>query len=85
MRQGCKIIHLDNCTAILCGGESKDHICNEDAITFDTNEGERIFFSTSKEGQVWYDKNYKSVIGMSVTCSVCQRAVIDNALYLFDF
>jgi len=81
MRQGCKIIKLEHSTAIMCGGEPTDHKCNEDAICYDTNEG-RFFFKDIKEADKWYENNYKNVTGGSVACSICGRAMIDNAMWL---
>lgn len=84
MRQGCKIISLEDSTAIMCGGEPKDHKCNEDAVCYDTKGGERFLFKDSKEGGIWYNDNYKDVRSGSVACSVCGRALLDNAMFM-DF
>ena len=85
MRQGCKLIDLDDgITGIMCGGEPLDHECNDDAVVYATIDGKQHFFENSKEGENWYEDNYKSVISMSVACSVCHRAAIDNAMWL-DF
>lgn len=82
MRQGCKIINLEESTAIMCGGEPTDHVCNEDAMVYATFDKQH-FFENGKEGEEWYEQNYKSVLSSSVACSICHRAAIDNAMWLF--
>lgn len=82
MRQGCKIIDLGESTAIMCGGEPTDHVCNEDAMVYETFDKQH-FFENGKEGAEWYEQNYKSVRSASVACSICHRAAIDNAMWLF--
>lgn len=84
MRQGCKIIDLGDTTVIMCGGEPTDHKCNEDAICYDTFDGERFFFKDKDEAKKWHQQNYEKVQSCSVACSICMRASIDNAMWL-DF
>lgn len=81
MRQGCKIIDLGESTAIMCGGEPSDHVCNENAVVYETSD-KKVFFEDIKEAGIWYDNNYKSVKSGSVACSICHRAAIDNAMWL---
>ena len=82
MRQGCKGIDLGESTAIICGGEPTEHVCNDNAICYDTKTGERFFFDDSNEGHEWYQNNYEQVTCGSVACSICKRAEIDNAMWL---
>jgi len=82
MKQGCKIIDLGESKAIKCGGEPADHECNEDAICFDTKDGERVQFKDPEQADKWYNENHKKVIGGSVACSICGRAAVDNAMWL---
>ena len=81
MKQECKVINFGNSTTIICGSKTTDHKCNEDAVCYDTSES-RFFFKNSEEAAKWYDKNYKKVLSGSVACSICRRAVIDNAIWL---
>lgn len=82
MRQGCKIIKIGDSTAIICGGEPNSHVCNENAVVYDTNDGYRHYFDNAVIAKDWHDKNYQSVIAGSVACSVCKRAAIDNTMWL---
>jgi hypothetical protein len=81
MKQGCKIISLGDDRAIICGSEIKDHVCNEDAICFDTKAGERFTFEDSNKADKWYKQNYKIVVSGSVMCSICKRAAIDDMMF----
>ena len=60
MRQGCKIINLGESTAIICGGEPTDHVCNENAMVYETFDKQH-FFENGKEGN-----HYKLVAHMEV-------------------
>lgn len=82
MRQGCKIYEFaDNKTAIVCGGEP-DHQCNDDATVYETFDGIQQFFEKEENRVEWYEFHYKEVRSMSVACSICHRAAIDNAMWL---
>ena len=82
MRKGCRVIPLEKGNAIICGGEPTDHECNEEASTYITFTGGRFYFKDPKEGDKWYNDNYRRIQSASVACSICGRAVIDNAPYL---
>ncbi len=60
--------------------DATDHVCNEDAIVYETFDKQH-FFENRKEGAEWYEQNYKSVRSASVACSICHRAA--NAMWLF--
>ncbi len=77
MRQGCKTIKLGDATAIMCGGEPTDHKCNEDASVLLLKDGSRV-----KDADGYYEKHWENVVGGSVACSICGRAMIDNAMWM---
>ena len=66
---------------IICGCNTTNHKCNDEAVCYDTNEA-RFYFKNSDEADKWFDVNYKDVISCSVACSICERAVIDDAMWL---
>ena len=96
MRQGCNIIKFDHCTAIVCGGELTDHKCNERSTIYEFSDGFRgtLFEKAIKEHinpqMCDEDKLYflrQKDIGIrsaSVACSICGRAAIDNAWYMYN-
>ena len=77
MRQGCKTVEIEGSTAIMCGGEPTDHVCNEDATIFILSNGDRIPYTDEN-----YEKHFKEIRGGSVACTICGRAAIDNAMWL---
>lgn len=94
MRQGCEIIKIGDTTAIICGGEPKDHKCNEKDTIYEFSDGfrgtlfdkakqEKLNLNLCDEDKLYFlrqkDINIRSA---SVACSICGRAAIDNAWYL---
>jgi hypothetical protein len=74
----CKVIKIgEDTTAIICGGK-KDHECNEDAIVYETKDGDRYFFTDKDEERRWYNEHYAETIMGSVACSICGSAAFDN-------
>ena len=94
MKQGCKIINLGNSTAIICGGEPTDHICNEKDTVYEFSDGFRgSLFDKAKHEKMNLnmcddDKRYFlhdkgiGIRSMSVACSICGRAEIDNMWWM---
>lgn len=80
----CEVIKIGNGTAIICRGNHEspicEHKCNEVASVYELRNGERIFIIDNDDQ--WFAENFKEVISGSVACSICRRAVIDNAPYL---
>jgi hypothetical protein len=77
------VIKQKNAIAIVCGGKPVDHKCNEDATVFYLRNGERKFFKNIRGANKFYNKNYKDIMSGSCACSICQRAPIDDAPFLF--
>lgn len=74
----CQIIKIgENGMAIVCGCHLKDHECNEiDSVLLLAN-GERV--KSTDENQRKY---MGEIRGGSVSCSICGRSAIDNAMWL---
>jgi len=77
MRQGCRQFKIGDTTGFICGGEPADHTCNEDATIYILKSGERIPMTDDN-----FEKYKDEITGGSVACSICGRAMIDNASYL---
>ncbi len=82
MGQGCKVIQLGDSTAIMCGGKG-DHECDsagEGVLLL--SSGKRVSSTNANQ-----EKYGREITGGSVTCSICGRAAIDNAMqdmHMFD-
>ena len=95
MRQGCNFIQIGESSAIICGGEPRDHECDSNGpIQYEFSDGfvGTLFEKAKKEKlnlnmcdddkkHFLYEKGITIRSG-SVTCSVCERAEINNAYYL---
>jgi len=74
----CDIIKIGNdTTAFICGGK-KDHECNEDAVVYETREGNRFLFTDSVKAENWFHEHHKETIMGSVACSICGGAAYDE-------
>jgi len=82
MKQGCKIIDLGDMQAISCGGDVRNHECDENEMCYDTKDGERYAFTNKEEADKFYESHLEEVISCSVACSKCHRAAIDDLWYL---
>lgn len=94
MRQGCRLAVLKNSTAFICGGEVKDHKCNENIIVyifsdmfrgtlFEKAKEEKLNLNMCDEDKLYFlEKKDIHVRGASVACSICGRAEFDNRFYL---
>lgn len=93
MRQGCKIIQLGESVAIMCGTQP-DHECNEKAIVCEFSDGfvgtvhdkakaEKINLNMCDEDKLYFiNEKDIQIRSVSVACTICGRAAIDNAMYL---
>jgi hypothetical protein len=94
MRQGCRSIKIGDSTAIICGGEPNDHKCNENSTVYGFSDGFRgtLFDKARIEGlnldmceddkiHFLREKDIQ-ITSMSVACSVCGRAAMDNAMWM---
>ncbi len=94
MRQGCRIVKIGDATAIMCGGDITDHKCNEKDTVYGFSDGfsgtlfekaksEKLNLNICDEDKLHFlsekDIHVRSV---SVACSNCGRAAIDNAHWL---
>lgn len=77
MKQGCRTFKIDGITGFICGGEPTDHKCNENMAILILSSGERV-----EQTDENYEKYRDQITGGSVACSICGRAMIDNANYL---
>lgn len=82
MRQGCRIVKSEKFSAIICGGETTDHICDNNGVVYETIDNKRHYFKNNEEARTWYKKEGKNIRMMSVTCSICERTAIDDSLFL---
>ena len=94
MRQGCRHIQIGNITAILCGGEPTDHVCNEKDTVYGFSDGfngtlfekaraEKLNLNMCDADKLHFLREKDiNVISASVACSICGRATIDNAYWL---
>ena len=94
MRQGCKTIKTNSFSAIICGGEPNDHTCDDKLTVYEFSDGfrgtlfdkakaERLNLNMCDSDKLYFlrqkDIEIKSI---SVACSICGRAAIDNAMWL---
>jgi len=94
MRQGCRTIIIDNMSGIMCGGETTDHECDEKATIYGFSDGfsgtlftkvkqEKLNLQMCDEDKLYFlSEKGIDLVSMSVACSICGRAAIDNAWYL---
>ena len=94
MRRGCRFIDLGGIQIIECGGEVKDHVCDDKLLIYDFSDGFRgtLFDKAKEEGlnlnMCDDDKMYFirqrdiDVMGCSVACSICGRTAIDEIMWL---
>lgn len=74
----CEIIQLsETATAIMCGGQPDDHVCNEDGIVLIISDGEEV--PDTHENRVKYEKEMR---GSSVCCTICGKSAFSNAMWL---
>ena len=92
--KGCIPIEIDGSRAIICGSPITDHNCDDKKTVYEFSDGfyGTLFEKARMEGlclQMCEDdmlyflhKRDITIRSMSVACSVCGRAAIDDINYL---
>lgn len=95
MRQGCRQFKVGNMTGFMCGGEPTDHECNDkgdviygftdgfDGTLFEKTKKEKLNLNMCNDDKLHFLREKDIYISSaSVSCSICGRAAIDNAMWL---